>query len=211
MCHLDEAGFAPTLPTTYSWSAVGERLVIPYEAPQGRRVNVLGAYFSHGPQAGDFVVECRATLPKSRAKKPRKSDAVRAADHDLSPEEVGPIDAQVFTQFLWRLAGRPASAPDDWQRECPLICVLDNYSVHKCAVVQAAGAALAAADVHLFYLPSYSPELSEIEPIWQDVKHRRMVRRSYTTLGELKRAVEEALKSKAESLRKTTNFPPGAA
>jgi len=32
--------------------------------------------------------------------------------------------------------------------------------------------ALAAAGIELFYLPSYSPELSGIEPIWHDVKHQ---------------------------------------
>src|SRR5262245_57342089 len=43
---LDEVGFAPTLPTSYSWYPVGERLKVPYEAPQGRRVNALGLYVS---------------------------------------------------------------------------------------------------------------------------------------------------------------------
>jgi hypothetical protein len=52
VCHLDEAGFALTLPTTYSWYPQGQRLRVPYQAPQGRRVNVLGAYFTHGPDAG---------------------------------------------------------------------------------------------------------------------------------------------------------------
>ncbi len=51
-CHLDDAGCALTLPTTYTWYLRGERLRVPYQAPQGRRVNVLGAYFTHGPQAG---------------------------------------------------------------------------------------------------------------------------------------------------------------
>ena len=40
---LDECGFAPTLPTNYTWARVGTRVVVPYEAPQGRRVNVIGA------------------------------------------------------------------------------------------------------------------------------------------------------------------------
>lgn len=49
---LDQSGFAPTLPTGYSWGRLGRRLVVPYEAPQGRRVNVVGAlapYASAGP------------------------------------------------------------------------------------------------------------------------------------------------------------------
>jgi len=43
-----------TLPTCFSWYPRGERLTIPYEAPQGRRVNVIGATFTHGPEVGRF-------------------------------------------------------------------------------------------------------------------------------------------------------------
>jgi hypothetical protein len=68
---------------------VGERLRIPYEAPQGRRVNVIGAYFSHGPEAGRFLYHAYAAVPESRARKARKSLAERAAAHGLSAEEVG--------------------------------------------------------------------------------------------------------------------------
>jgi hypothetical protein len=40
---LDEAGFAPPMPTGYTWSRVGERAVVPREDKRGRRVNVLGS------------------------------------------------------------------------------------------------------------------------------------------------------------------------
>ena len=207
--HLDEAGFALTLPTNYSWSPVGQRLTIPYEAPQGRRVNAIGVYFSHGPQAGDFQFESYASLPKSKAKKRRKTPAEEAAAHGLRLEEVGVLDSERFLAFLWRVAGRPAEAPADWQRERPLVLVLDNYSVHTCEAVRLARPALAVAGIYLFYLPAYSPELSAIEPIWYDVKHRELVVRSYAVLGELKRAVDAALARKAAALRRahpeTTN------
>ena len=52
----------------------------------------------------------------------------------------------------------------------------------------------------MFFLPSYSPELSGIEPIWHDVKHHQMTKRSYEILGELFRAVDEALARKASEL-----------
>src|SRR5205823_1331631 len=32
LSHLDECGFAPTLPTTYTWARVGVRPLVPYEA-----------------------------------------------------------------------------------------------------------------------------------------------------------------------------------
>lgn len=210
MCYLDEAGFAPTLPTAYSWSVVGERLEVAYEAPEGRRVNAIGAYFSQGPQAGAFHHQSWASLPKSRAKKQPPTLAEAAAAHQLSPEEVGRIDSERLLEFIWKIAGRPAVHADDWRRERELVVVLDNYSVHKSEEVRAALPELAAANVTLWYLPSYSPELSEIEPIWHAVKHRDMVRRSYDVLGSLKRDVDDTLERKAVALyaarRKTVDL-----
>jgi transposase len=47
--YLDECGFAPSLPCGYSWTLPGERKWVPYEYPQGRRVNVLATYRPYGP------------------------------------------------------------------------------------------------------------------------------------------------------------------
>jgi DDE superfamily endonuclease len=193
-------GFAPTLPTNYSWSPVGERLYVPYEAPQGRRINGIGAYFSHGVRAGQLTWVTYASLPKSTAQTPRTSPAERAAVHGLRAEEVGPIDGERLVQFIWRVAGRPSVYPEGWQRERPLVIVLDNYSVHKSQAVKAALSALERAGITLFYLPSYSPELSAIEPIWQAVKHQELRQRSYRLLAALKQAVEQALERKAAAL-----------
>jgi hypothetical protein len=193
-------GFAPTLPTNYSWYPVGERLTIPYEAPQGRRVNALGLYVSQGPAAGRFLFETTASLPKQRTKKARKSLAERAAAHGLRPEQVGAIDSERLIAFIWRAAGRPTVHAADWKRERELVIWLDNYSVHKSERVKEERPALERAGITLCYLPSYSPELSKIEPIWHPVKHRDLVRRSYAVLGELLSAVEETLAEKAAEL-----------
>ena len=68
MCDLDEAGFSMTLPNTYSWSPVGKRLYVPYEAPQGRRVNAAGALF-HGPgRSGRFEFLTLARAPQTKRK-----------------------------------------------------------------------------------------------------------------------------------------------
>jgi DDE superfamily endonuclease len=200
LCHLDEAGFAPTLPTTYSWSPVGERLGVPYEAPQGRRVNALGAYFSHGPLAGEFHFASWASLPTSRAKQPPPL-AAQAAAHGLTPEQVGRIDSERLLAFIWEVAGRPTVHAENWRRERPLVIVLDNYSVHKSDAVREAQPALAAANVELWYLPAYAPELSEIEPVWHDVKHHQLRDRSHPVLGGLKQAVDAALARQADALR----------
>lgn len=184
----------------YSWAPIGERLRIPYEAPQGRRVNAIGAYFSSGVLAGRFEFETYASLPESRSKKARKSLAERAAAHGLGVAEVGPIDSERLVAFIWKLAGRPEVYPEDWKRERPLVVWLDNYSVHKSERVRQEQAAFERAGIRLCYLPSYSPELSKIEPIWQDVKHHQLTQRSHTEVCALKRAVEEALTKKAADL-----------
>lgn len=204
---MDEAGFAPTFPTGYSWAAVGKPLRVPYEPPSGRRVNVIGGYFSHGPCAGRFEFEAWASLPKSKAKQPRKSPEARASDHGLRAEEVGKLDADRVLSFLWALAGRPAGLSEarqqTWKRERPLMIPLDNYSVHHSESVQEAIPLLEAADVYLVYLSSYSPELSEIEPIWRSVKYHEIPVRSQALLGDLKREVEAALRTKAGKLSAT--------
>jgi DDE superfamily endonuclease len=198
--HSDEVGFAMTLPGCYSWTLTGMRLTVPYEAPQGRRVNGLGAYCTHGVEAGRFVYELCASLPKNTAKKQRKTPEEQAAKHGLQGEQVGKIDGERFVQFVWRVAGRPERYPEGWQRQRPLLLVIDNYSVHQGERVQEERAAWAAAGITVFYLPSYSPELSGIEPIWHDVKHHQMTKRSYEILGELFQAVDEALTRKANDL-----------
>lgn len=179
---------------------MGERLWIPYEAPQGRRVNAIGAYFSHGPLAGRFEFETYARLPDSRAKKRRVSLEEQAAAHGLRVEVVGPIDSERYLRFVWKIAGRPEISPADWRRERKLVIWVDNYSVHKSERVRDELPELERAGITICYLPSYTPELSKIEPIWQDVKYHEMTQRSYTQVQDLKRATDEALARKAADL-----------
>jgi putative transposase len=212
---VDEAGFAPTLPVCYSWFPKGQRLRIPYEAPQGRRVNAIGGYFSHGPLAGRFVFRSWAQLPPHARKAKRKTPEQVAHSYGLTLEEIGAIDAARYVAFLWHLAGRPAVYAQGWKRERPLMVIVDNYSVHKSQTVQDALPELEAADIFVVSLPSYAPELSEIEPIWNAVKHHQMPTRSYQEVADLKSAVDKALQEKAEYLRqeqeKTTNLQQRAA
>ena len=103
-------------------------------------------------------------------------------------------------RFVWHVAGRPAIYPEGWKRDRLLVLVVDNYSVHKCERVKEEMAAFEAAGITLFFLPSYTPELSGIEPIWHDVKHHELTKRSHERLGELFRAVDAALTRKASKL-----------
>ncbi len=189
-----------TLPPSRSWFPQGERLEVAYEAPQGRRVNAIGAHFTHGPDAGRFEYQSWASLPKSRAKKQRKTPEQIAAAHSLKVDEVGVIDSERLVEFVWRIAGRPEGAVG-WERERELKVVLDNYSVHKSEVVARAEPELERAGIKLEYLSSYSPELSRIEPVWNDIKQHHLPKRSYETVAELKKAVDEGLGRKAALLQ----------
>ena len=132
---LDESGFAPPLPPGYTGARAGTRAIVPYVAPQGRRVNVIGALAPHGPD-------------------PRLAYQARS----------GKIDSTAFTEFLWRdvarLPAAPVALPAGYRRARPCVIVMDNYSVHRSAVVKEMLPALEAAGVHIFYLPPYSPELN---------------------------------------------------
>ena len=43
LAYLDEVGFSPSLPVTWTWQLPGRRKFIPYENPRNRRVNTLAA------------------------------------------------------------------------------------------------------------------------------------------------------------------------
>lgn len=161
--------------------------------------------------AGKFVFESYASLPKSKAKKQRKTPEQVAAAQGLTVDEVGPIDGKRFLGFIWRAAGRPEVYPEGWKRSRKLSgwFVADNYSVHTSQEVKDALPELEAANIFFFYLPSYSPELSDIEPIWHAVKHHELPVRSHSQVKDLKTAVDNALRTKAEALwtahQETTN------
>lgn len=62
--YLDECGFAPSLPTGYSWCLPGQQKRVKYEYPQGRRVNVLAGYRPHG-DAPRLTAEAFERTPNS--------------------------------------------------------------------------------------------------------------------------------------------------
>jgi transposase len=193
-----------TLPTTTTWGPVGKPRRVSHEAPQGRRLNVIGAYFSHGPEAGRFEFAAFAKVPLPERDPDgsyRQPLAEVAAKHGLTEEDLGTVDSETFLAFVWQVAGRPVDAPSAWRRERPLMVVVDNYSVHRSERVQWERRALEAADIWLVYLPAYSPELSRIETHWKVTKYHDLPKRSYARLGDLKAAVERALAQRAIELR----------
>lgn len=70
--------------------------------------------------------------------------------------------------------------------------MFDDKRLHTGHVIHAASTGLARRGIYLYYLPPYSPELNEIEPVFRQVQYQEMPRRSYTTRLGLREAVEEA-------------------
>ena len=186
---LDESGFAPTLPTGYTWARKTVRPLVWDEPPQGRRLNVLGALSVGG-----------------------------AAPGLVWTEPAGKLDGAAFLDFVWRAVAALPDAPDElpagYRRARPCAIVLDNYAVHRSKEVRAALPALERAGVGLYYLPPYSPELNRIEELWRHVKHEELPVRSYRTLDDLRAAATGALNRHAlpprETIDSTANLPAAA-
>lgn len=183
---LDQCGCALTLPNNYTWAREGVRPIVPYEASCGQRVNIIGALAPLGPQP--------ALVYASRTTK---------------------LDSPLFLDFVCRnVAGLPSALdtlPADYRRARPCTIVLDNYSVHHSQVVKAALPHLEATGVTLFYLPPYSPELNDIEPLWRHLKYEELRVRSYKTATALKEAVDAALAKCAAQIAHYTMKLPRAA
>ena len=183
---LDESGFAPTLPVSNTWAREGVRALVPYVAPQGRRVNVLGALAPYGP-------------------------APRLTYHSRT----GKIDSAAFLAFLWRdvagLPDAPEHLPAGYRRARLCVIVLDNYSVHRSVAVKEVLPALEAVGVTFFYLPPYAPELNAIEALWRHIKHEDMPVRSYDTADALKTAVDAVLDDHVAQIAQSTMSLPQAA
>jgi putative transposase len=76
-----------------------------------------------------------------------------------------------------------------WSR-LPRVVVLDNAGLHTSRAVRAARPALVKLGIYLYYLPAYSPELNEIEPVFRQVKYHEMPQRSFTSKADLRVGVE---------------------
>jgi len=159
--YLDECGFAPSLPTGYSWALPGQRKRVCYEYPQGRRVNVLATYNPFGP------------APRLAAK---------AFERTLTSDDL-----------LEYLRALPAS-------NVPRVVVLDNAGMHTSEAFKARRKELAIQGIYLYYLPAYSPELNRIEPVFKQIKHHEIPRRSHKSKAELRASVESGFESYGRKL-----------
>ncbi len=133
-------------------------------------------------------------------------------------EPAGKLGSAAFLDFVWReVAGLPAppdQLPAGYRRPRPGVVVLDNYSVHRSALVQAAQPALERVGVGFYFLPPYSPELNRIEALWRHVKYEGLPQRSYRSLEELRTLTAAALNHHAipprDPTTSTTNLSVAA-
>jgi putative transposase len=54
LSYMDEVGFAPSQPVSWSWTLRGQRKRLPYENPQGKRVNAVAALRVSGTAEVDW-------------------------------------------------------------------------------------------------------------------------------------------------------------
>jgi len=72
----------------------------------------------------------------------------------------------------------------------PLTLVLDNARYQHCALVMNLAQSL---NIHLAFLPSYSPNLNLIERLWKFVKKQVLYGRHYATFLEFRAAIDGCL------------------
>ena len=153
MAYLGECGFSPSQSVNYSWAVRGARKVIPYENPEGRRVNALGVLVPFGERRSLWWDAVGRTI--------RSEDVLAVLD----------------------------AIP---RGEGELVVVLDNAGIHHSRLVHEAETRFAEQGIHLYYLPSYSPELNLIESYFGVIKSTELPERTYTSIDSLRAAVNQA-------------------
>ncbi|OGX87055.1 hypothetical protein BEN47_11975 [Hymenobacter lapidarius] len=132
------------------------------------------------PYGWQFPGEHVATRPRhsQRFNVLGSCNATTNAVHAAARE--GPLDTAFVIDTL-----------DAWAatRTRPAVLVLDNARIHHSAAFQARLQRWEDQDVHIFYLPTYSPHLNTIETLWRKVKDEWLRPEAYLDFKTLKTAV----------------------
>lgn len=75
----------------------------------------------------------------------------------------------------------------------PTVIVLDNASIHKAHLIQKQLPFWKERDLHVFYLPTYSPHLNLAETLWRKIKKEQIDPADYATKDTLFYAVNRCL------------------
>jgi putative transposase len=149
------------------------------------------------PIGSSWTLPGQRKLVESEASQRRRVNAMAAfRPYDRAPR------LDVFTaERTWTsydLLGFLGALP--WPR-VPRVVVLDNAGLHTSRIIRGARARLARRGIYLYFLPPYSPELNEIEPVFRQVKYHEIPERSHTTRSCLREAVEEGFTGYGHRLR----------
>jgi putative transposase len=100
------------------------------------------------------------------------------------------LDAHHLIAFLHELPPVPV----------PTVVVLDNGSIHRSKETRAAIPTLWTRGIYPYFLPPYSPDLNDIEPVFRVIKHDELPERRYATVPALLDAVRMAFTIYEETL-----------
>ena len=96
---------------------------------------------------------------------------------------------------------------EDVRRECgsdlPILMILDNCQFHHAKAVAEQAAAL---DIHLVFLPPYSPQFNPIEYIWKTLK-RTVSTTLFQNLDHMISVLTEKFGIEASKLSYSKNWP----
>jgi len=110
------------------------------------------------------------------------------------------IDSDRYMAFLQQvLQGRTR----------PLILLADNASFHRSAAVRQFVRAHRT-QLRMFFFPTHSPELNPDEPVWNEIKHRRVGKQPIKNKPDLKKrlyAASKSLQHQAEKIRSFFQLP----
>ena len=156
-------------------------------------------YLDESGFSPSLAVTSSWSLPGRRKQIPYENPRGRRVNVMAAYAPVGPE-----AELVWQPAARTLKAEDlvaflkgllrDGQRT---VVVLDNGSIHVSQVVKEALEWLGRQGLELFRLPSYSPELNDIERVFRTIKHHEMPERTYMTTEELTAAVNAAFERTA--------------
>src|SRR5208282_3874723 len=131
-------------------------------------------------------VWCRVRLV-IRGGSGRKRWSVLGAWNAVTHELVSiTTDATVSAETMCALLGKVAASG----LQGPITLVLDNARYQHCVLVMDLAKSL---NIHLEFLPSYSPNLNLIERLWKFIKKQVLYGRHYGTFAEFCTAIDGCL------------------
>jgi len=85
----------------------------------------------------------------------------------------------------------------------PTYIVIDNAPIHTANMFQDKIQEWSAMDLHIVFLPTYSPELNLIEILWRFVKYQWLNLDAYKSIADLNKNLDEVLKNVGSKYRIT--------